>query len=284
MRVAKEKQQSGFSSADMELVELERDHPGFNDQVYRARRNQIAHLAGTYVAGGHIPSIDYNGVEQSVWKTVLETLAPLHEERACRAYLEGREAFGFDPDDIPSFDVVNRRLEPLCGYTLAPVAGLVLPIHFLTQLGERRFLATQYMRHHSVPLYTPEPDVIHEYVGHIPTLSQPDMAALNYAFGAASMRTRDEGEITALIRVYWYTIEFGLVEEDGEVKAYGAGLLSSFGELGNFQKNAELRPWDIAAMAARPYDPTEYQSQLFVAPSFAQMRDDLHAWLDSIAR
>lgn len=274
----------GFSGADVQLVELDRDHPGFNDQIYRARRNQIAALAGTYVAGGPLPSADYNETEQGVWREVWRHLDELHPKLACRQYLEGLEAFGFDRQRIPSFAEVNAQLEPIEGFTLAPVAGLVMPIDFLVQLGHRRFLATQYMRHHSQPLYTPEPDVIHEYVGHVPTLAHPQLAELNHAFGIASARARDERDILALIRVYWYTVEFGLLEEDGELKVWGAGILSSFGELGRCMTQSELRKWDIGAIAETPYDPTNYQAHVFVAPRFGRLRDELLGWLDSIGR
>ena len=270
-----------FSGEDIELVSLDRDHPGFNDQVYRRRRNEIARLAQDYHSGGPLPSVEYDEAEHRVWRTVWDKLEPLHRQRACRAYLEGTERFGFPKDRIPSFEEVNSRLETLEGFTLAPVAGLVMPLTFLEQLANRRFLATQYMRHHSVPLYTPEPDVVHEYVGHVGALAHPELAQLNLAFGEATVRAVDEAAVERLIRAYWYTLEFGVLEENDQLKVYGAGILSSFGELGNFDHNAELRPWDLEAIAAMDYDPTDYQKVLFVAPSYEQMRRDLLRWLDT---
>jgi phenylalanine-4-hydroxylase len=272
---------SEFSGKDVELVTLDRDHPGFSDEVYRRRRNEIARLAFDYESGKPLPSIDYNDVEHGVWRTVWEQLEPLHRRRACREYLEGTDRFAFPKHRIPSFAEVNERLVTLEGFRLAPVAGLVMPLTFLEQLSHRRFLATQYMRHHSVPLYTPEPDVVHEYVGHVGALTHPQLAQLNLAFGEAAARAKDQAVVERLIRAYWYTLEFGILEEDDELRVYGAGILSSFGELGSFDQNAELRPWDLDAIAAMDYDPTDYQSVLFVAPSFARMRDDLLAWLDS---
>lgn len=269
---------SVFRGSDIELVELDRDHPGFCDQVYRRRRNEIARLASTYVAGGPLPSVDYNTVEQGVWREIWGNLAHLHRLYACRTYLEALEQYTFDPQYIPSFAEVNDQLEPLQGFTLAPVAGLVLPITFLEQLGQRRFLATQYMRHHSTPLYTPEPDVVHEYVGHVPTLAHPEMAELNLAFGHAAGRA-NRARVAELIRVYWYTIEFGLVAEGDTLKAYGAGILSSFGELERCTTDVEHLPWDLERMATTDYDPTDYQAAMFVAPSHARLRDDLLRWL-----
>lgn len=277
-----------FSGEQVRLVELDQDHPGFSDQVYRRRRNQIAALAYGYRSDGPLPSVDYDPVEHGVWRTVWAKLAPLHARRACREYIEGTERFGFPHDRIPSFAEVNAKLVDLEGFHLAPVAGLVMPVTFLEQLANRRFLATQYMRHHSQPLYTPEPDVVHEYIGHVGALCQPELAELNVAFGEATRRAAanpdaaaGQAAIERLIRVYWYTLEFGLVVEDGETKVYGAGILSSFGELGSFDERAQLRGWDIDAIAHMDYDPTDYQRVLFVAPGFATMRDDLMHWLDT---
>ncbi|MEM6993024.1 MAG: phenylalanine 4-monooxygenase [Myxococcota bacterium] len=274
--------QDGFVGEEVRLVALEQDHPGFLDPAYRARRDEIARLAGRYVAGGPLSDVAYNDDEQAVWRHVWTKLEPLHAAHACRVYHEGCGSFSFDHQHIPSFKAINARLEPMEGFSLAPVAGLVLPETFLRQLANRRFLATQYMRHPSQPLYTPEPDVVHEYIGHVPMLAHPELAALNLAFGDASMRA-DESEIEALIRVYWYTIEFGVLQESDVIKVYGAGILSSFGEIERFGE-AQLNPWNLGVMAKTSFDPTTYQSQLFVAPPFEQLRVELHAWLDNIGR
>lgn len=266
-----------FCGARIELVELERDHPGFNDSVYRARRNSIAALAQQYSEGDAFPGVQYDTVEQGVWRTVWNELEAEHARVGCRRYLQASESYGFDHTAIPSFASVNAKLAPLQGFSLLPVAGLVKPRVFLEELGNWRFLATQYMRHHSEPLYTPEPDVVHEYIGHVPWLADPELAELNHAFGLAAQRA-DAARIEALIRVYWYTIEFGILEEDQRLKVYGAGILSSFGEMRGFEK-AEHRAWDIGAMAADSFDPTNYQAHLYVAPSYARMRNDLLRWL-----
>ena len=141
-------------------------------------------------------------------------------------------------------------------------------------MADRVFLSTQYIRHYSRPLYTPEPDVVHELVGHAASLIHPDIVALSVLFGQAARRA-DETGIEKLIRAYWYTLEFGALEESGRVKAYGAGLMSSAGELTRFSSEAELRPWDVERIAQTAYDPTDYQPQVYVAPSFETMVHDL---------
>ncbi|MCR9164174.1 MAG: phenylalanine 4-monooxygenase [bacterium] len=267
----------GFSGARIELVQLERDHPGFNDPVYRERRNAIAAMAQRYREGDPLPNVEYDADEQTVWRTVWAELDAEHRRVACRAYRQACERYPFDHHTIPSFREVNARLQPMQGFSLLPVAGLVQPRVFLEELGARRFLATQYMRHGSTPLYTPEPDVVHEYIGHVPWLAHAELAELNHAFGQAALRA-DARRIEALIRVYWYTIEFGILQEEGALKVYGAGILSSFGEMRRFA-DAEHRTWDLEAMADDDFDPTDYQDHLYVAPSYARMREDLLAWL-----
>lgn len=267
-----------------DLVELDRDHPGFRDPAYRARRNDIASIALAYVAGQRVPEVPYEPHEVLVWGTALEHLRPLHVERACPEYLAGFPELGFRPDHVPSFEEMNRLLGARTGFRLEPVAGLVTPRQFMERLADRTFLATQYVRHSSAPLYTPEPDVIHELVGHGPLLADPVFAELNRLFGEATL-VADEVAIEALIRLYWYVLEFGVYEAGDGLRVVGAGLLSSFGELGRFATKADLRPFDVATIAKTPFDPTDYQNVLFVAPSKDKLIYDLDRYLrGAIAR
>jgi phenylalanine-4-hydroxylase len=261
-----------------DLVTLDPDHPGFRDPVYRERRNQIARIALDYVAGDAVPRIEYTEAEHAVWRAVRERLAPAHARWACRAYREAGALLPLDGAQIPQLADVNAILQPRTGFRMIPVAGLVTSRTFLTNLGQRSFLATQYIRHASRPLYTPEPDVVHELLGHAASFSHPTLARLNHMFGAAAARASDE-MITVLERLYWYTAEFGLCEEDGGPRAYGAGLLSSFGELDRFAASAVIRPFDPDEAAARPYDPTDYQGVLYVVPSLDELTTTIERWL-----
>jgi len=265
-----------------QLVTLDADHPGFHDEVYRRRRNEIARAALEYRDGDAVPHIDYTHEEQEVWREVWRHLAPLHVRYACREYLECSDRIGLSRDRIPQLATVNGVLHDLQGFRMLPVAGLVSAGAFLSRLAERVFLSTQYMRHHSVPLYTPEPDIVHELIGHAATFGDDRFVALNCAFGEATLRARDEATIERIGRVYWYTLEFGVVRERRHLKVYGAGLLSSFGELGRFESEEPLLPWDVETIAATPYDPTHYQHELFAAPSFEVMFDDVTRWLRRI--
>jgi phenylalanine-4-hydroxylase len=262
-----------------DLVRLDPDHPGFRDAVYRARRNQIARVALAYKPGDPVPRIEYTDDEHAVWRTVWEKLGPVHARHACRAYREAHDRLALDPRHIPQLADVNPQLKARTGFQMVPVAGLVTSRVFLGQLGQSTFLSTQYIRHASRPLYTPEPDVVHELIGHAASLCDPELAGLNRLFGQQAASASDD-DITVLERLYWYTLEFGLVDEDGQPRAYGSGLLSSFGELGRFESEAFLKPFDPDEAAARPYDPTDYQAILYVVPSLAELRRTLTGWLD----
>jgi len=263
---------------ELRIVDLDPDHPGFRDREYRARRNAIADIAMTYKPGQAIPHAPYTEQEHHVWQTIWTALGPAHREHACAEYLDCLAKLDFGTDRIPQLDEVSRKVEAISGFRLEPVAGLVEPRVFLESLARGVFLCTQYIRHHSTPLYTPEPDVAHEIIGHAVTLASPRLAEINRLFGEAVRRAKSADELDRLARVYWFTIEFGVLRENGQIKAYGTGLLSSAGELAEMHK-AELRPLDVEAAANHVYDPTHFQAILFCAESFDEMEGSLRSFL-----
>lgn len=262
------------------IVELDPNHPGFRDHAYRERRNKIAQVAVEYVTGTLVPDVEYAPEEHGVWRAIWAELGPAHAEWACRQYLKAVQYLDFPADRIPQLAEVSKKVEALTGFRLEPIGGLVHPRVFLSALGDGVFLSTQYIRHASTPLYTPEPDVVHELVGHAGTLAEPKLAELNRLVGTAAKRTRDDAALDVLGRIYWYTLEFGVLRENGAVKAYGAGLLSSFGELANLAR-VRLMPLDFAHMEATPYDVTKYQPHLYCAESFDHLYTSLKAYLDA---
>ena len=264
-----------------EIVRLDPDHPGFKDPVYRARRNDIARRALAYRDGDPLPRVDYTPEEQAVWRVVWEKLAPLHERLAAAPWKESARALSLDRTNVPQIADVSETLRAGSGFRMLPVAGLISGRGFLGAMAENAFFTTQYVRHHSVPLYTPEPDVVHELVGHAAGLFHPDIVHLSRLFGEAARRASDEA-MKRLELAYWYTVEFGVVEEKGALKAWGAGLLSSFGELGDLEKHPHLVPLDLDAASRTPYDPTRYQPVLFVSPSWDRMMADVSDWLKTI--
>ena len=257
--------------------ELPADHPGFSDPAYRDRRAHIARVGASYRPGDPIPDVAYGPEEDEVWRTVSSKLAERHRTYACRAYRDGAVALALPTDRVPQLRLVDERLWSLARFHVRPVPGLVPTRTFYGSLADRTFLSTQYVRHHSVPLYTPEPDVVHEVIGHANMLANPAFADLYEEAGKASLRAASDAALAFFSKVFWFTLEFGVLWEDGELRAYGAGLLSSYGELAAFRR-AEARPWDLAAMGTLDYDITHYQPVLFAAESFGWMLDTLTAF------
>ncbi len=258
-------------------VDLAESHPGFSDPAYRARRNAIASLSVDHVSGSPIPHVEYTDVEHDVWRTVSRELATKHRTYATRAFLESQEALALPADHIPQLGEVTARLAPLSGFRYEPVAGLAPLRTFYGSFLDDVFFSTQYIRHHSSPLYTPEPDIVHEVLGHANQLADPRVAHLYRLVGRAVARVRTDAALRVLSRVFWFTFEFGVVEEDG-LKTYGAGILSSYGELDAFRR-ATIRPLDFAAMTHVDYDITKYQPVLFAGRSMTQVYDALEGFL-----
>jgi phenylalanine-4-hydroxylase len=266
-------------SSQVEVV-LADDHPGVSDPDYLRRRNEIAQAAVGLKPGDEARNIDYNDDENRTWETAVTTLRDLHAKHAARAYLDGVERLALPSDRVPQLAEVSRRLQRLTGWRVEAAPGLAPIREFYGSLGERRFLSTQYVRHPSVPLYTPEPDVIHEVVGHCNSLANTQFADLYATAGAASTRADDDA-LVRFSKTFWFTLEFGVVHENGDLKAYGAGLLSSFGEM-NAYRDAEIRDWDPDAMAVTDYDINHYQPVLFAAPDFGTIVTDLTAWFEAL--
>ena len=257
-------------------VELADDHPGVADPEYRARRNVIAAQALAWSPGLAVPQVDYSDAEQQVWRTVRRELAVKHERLACAEYREAMGALDLPVDRIPQLSEVSQRLAPLSGFAYHPAAGLVGFEDFYGSLADGVFHSTQYIRHHAQPLYTPEPDLIHEVIGHGGLLAGPRLAELNRLAGHAARRLETKAGRDFFSSVFWFSIEFGVVWESAsprrQLRAYGAGLLSSFGEIEEF-RGAEIRPLDIAQMGTLAYDITAYQPVLFAADGLEQLLD-----------
>lgn len=265
-----------MTHADLSILPL--DHPGANDPTYRARRDVIAKAAVDFRAqGGDLPLMDYTQEECDTWRTAVNNLAPLHAQYACHEYLEARERLRITANHIPQLRTLSKELSDIQNFKLEPIEGLIEPRIFLSRLADRTMLCTQYIRHASRPDYTPEPDIIHEVIGHVPTFTDPHTTTFSEHVGALAKRA-DAQQLQELERLYWFSLEFGLIQEDKDVKAFGAGLLSSSGELQHaFSNKVTWKPFTVDEVIRTPYDFSHMQSTYFIIPSFAALRKMIEA-------
>ena len=247
---------------------------------YWRRRDEIAALA----AGVDAPAatIDYTDVENEVWSTVTTTLRPLWDRNASSGVLAARDQLALPTDRVPQLADVDARLRPLTGFGYRAVAGTVPAVEFFKALANRTFASTQYVRWEGDPLYTPEPDVIHEVVGHGNCLACPEIAELHRLAGAAIGRVHGERARQFIADVFWFSVEFGVVREHGELKAYGTGLLSSPSELDVVRRATPRSGRSISSRwAPRAYDIHHFQPVLFAGDGLHHVLDVVGGFLES---
>ncbi len=271
-----------FTDLKFEKInQLDLDHPGANDTAYRERRDYIARCAKSFRETGVITDVDYTPREQRVWRYVAEELEELQQKYASPFYLRAKKDLKISTDTIPQLSEMNRRLKELTGFRLAPIEGLVETRGFLSWLSYRVMLCTQYIRHHSHPAYTPEPDIVHEAIGHIPMFTNPNFADFSQFIGHGA-RIASDKQLEELGRLYWFTVEFGMVEHEGAIKAYGAGLLSSFGELEHaFSDQVDRRPFNLEEVINQDYSYSDMQKILYVIPSYAELKEQTRNYIES---
>ncbi|KAG5445656.1 Tyrosine 3-monooxygenase [Clonorchis sinensis] len=243
-------------------------------------------------SGRHSPRVSFNlmfYLNRNCTNLVKRTYIALkerHEGHACQEYIDGfrmlEENAIFSPDFIPSVRAVSDFLKRTSGFQLRPVAGLVSSRDFLANFAFRVFPCTQYVRHHSQPQHTPEPDIIHEFLGHIPLLTNRKFADFSQMLGLASLLASDEA-VNKITTLFWFTVEFGLCNEKGGLRAFGAGILSSYGELDNaLSDQSEKRPFDPNAAAIQPYNDVGYQPVYFVCERFDTMKQQLAEYIKTL--
>jgi phenylalanine-4-hydroxylase len=222
----------------------------------------------------HSETCVYTREDEQVWELLYKRQVETIEDISYAAFKKGLEALDFAGDSIPCFDAINERLQQLTGWSIYPVAGLIDNRYFFEQMMDRRFGSTRWIRKLSQLDYLEEPDMFHDVFGHIPLLTDP--VIVEFLEGLARVAWRNLGDeivIEAVARLYWYTIEFGLVIENGECKIYGAGILSSIGESAYcLTDQANRTPFDLETILNTPYIKDRFQEQYFVLSSMEQLK------------
>jgi phenylalanine-4-hydroxylase len=262
---------------DATALELEAGHPGLGDAAYVQRRQELFALCRQHRLDKlGPPLIDYTAEETRIWREVSPKLDELHRKHASRIYLQAKRTLGISQQEIPQLRLLSQRVERETRMHLVPAEGPLPYRTFYQYIGERGFPVTQFIRHGSHPEFTPEPDMIHDCLGHVPPLMNQDYAELLTLIGKAASTTPHGEQVLALKRFSWFSIEFGLIEEEGETKVFGAGILSSTGEIPfSLSSDVEHRPFVTDDVIKTDYDPSRMQDLLYIIPSFAFLRREI---------
>ena len=208
----------------------------------------------------------YTPEQHAVWKTLFERQSKLLVGRACDEFVAGMKALPIAPDQIPDFRQLSEVLKKHTGWEVVAVPGLVPDEVFFEHLANRRFPAGQFIREASQLDYLQEPDVFHDVFGHVPLLMNPIIADYIQAYGVGGLRAKEKGVLDLLARVYWYTVEFGLVQQKDGLRLYGAGIVSSYTEsifaLDDASPN-RVR-FDLARVMQTDYRIDDFQETYFV--------------------
>jgi phenylalanine-4-hydroxylase len=263
---------------DVTELELEPGHPGLGDNEYVERRKALFAVCRKHrLERLGPPIIEYTPEETRIWREVTPRLDELHQQHACAMYLAAKRELAIGRDEIPQLRFLSDRLRRETQMHLVPAEGALPYRTFYEYIAERGFPVTQFIRHGSHPEFTPEPDMIHDCLGHVPPLMNRDYAELLTLIGKAVATTNQGDQVLALKRFSWFSIEFGLMREAGEVKVFGAGILSSTNEIpySLFSSDVIREPFVTDTVIVTDYDPSRMQDHLFIAPSLPFLRAEL---------
>jgi phenylalanine-4-hydroxylase len=214
----------------------------------------------------------YDEEAHDVWRVLFERRMSTLQDTGSEVFLSGMERIGLACDRVPELTDVNRRLAASTGWAAVGVGGFIPAPQFFRCLARRRFPTTLIVRPRAQLDYLPEPDIFHDVFGHVPLHADPVFADFLQQFGALAASAGSEAETTAMARLFWFTVEFGLVRERGRVKVYGSGLISSHGDAANaLGPSCDRRPFSLDAVLAQPFEIDRLQEVLFVVDSFDQL-------------
>ena len=229
-------------------------------------------IAEPYLARQDWPA--YSAEQHAVWAELVGRQMPQLERYACAEYLQGFERIGLSADSIPELAAVNRRLEPLTGWSATAVSGFLPAGAFFEMLAARKFPTTTWLRERNSLEYTPEPDIFHDVFGHVPMHAHPVFADFLQHYGQVCAELTDGRALERMGRLFWFTVEFGVIRQRGEIKIYGSGLISSHGETAHVvQGGPEIRDFDLDQVLNQAFSTSEMQKVLYAVESFEQIYD-----------
>lgn len=222
----------------------------------------------------------YTAEDHEVWRTIFDKRMTQLERDGSRVFLRGAEAIAISRDEVPRLSDVNAHLVPMTGWSSHAVPGYIPARCFFAFLAQRQFPTTITVRPKAQMEYLPEPDIIHDVFGHVPLHTDPSFAEFLQTYGQAALTTDDPEHTERLARLFWFTVEFGLIHEDGRLKLYGSGLISSEGEGHHalYSPEVERRPFDLEKVCETAFEIHHYQPILYVLDSFEQLADAMNQY------
>jgi phenylalanine-4-hydroxylase len=217
---------------------------------------------------------DYAPDQHAIWCELVSRRMQQLEEHACAEYLEGFQQIGLQPEAIPDLSAVTRRLQPRTGWQSTPVSGFLPSGAFFEMLSARKFPTTTWIRSRQDMEYTPEPDIFHDVFGHVPMHAHPVFADFLEHYGKVCASLTDPEDLERMGRLFWFTVEFGVIRQRGKVKVYGSGLISSHGECSHVvaqDQAVEIRDFDLTAVLGHRISTSEMQPVLYAVDSFDQI-------------
>jgi phenylalanine-4-hydroxylase len=219
----------------------------------------------------------YTEEQHAVWAELVGRVFPELERHAAHAYLEGFDIIGLQRDRLPNLESISARLEPRTGWNSTPVNGFLPAPAFFEMLASRNFPTTTWLRSRDSLEYTPEPDIFHDVFGHVPMHAHKVFADFLEHYGRVCAGISDLACLEKLGRLFWYTVEFGLIREGSETKVYGSGLISSHGECLNVTSgHCAIHDFSLDEVLHTPVKVDELHKLLFAVSSFDQIYEAMH--------
>lgn len=230
----------------------------------------------------------YAAEQHNTWKALFERQSEVLQGRVCEEYLEGRRCMSFPSDRVPHLAYASEMLERRTGWRVVRVGGYVPEDVFFKILANRAFPCTDFIRHPDEFEYTPAPDMFHDLMGHLPMITNPRFAEFFHQYGVAGMRAKTPHQVQMLGRIYWFTVEFGLINptahagskrDPARCQIYGAGISSSVGEIiHSLSEEVIKKPFDIDLIAVTEFDIHKMQPTLFEISSFDELVSEFSRW------